>query len=49
MEQELQSRVLTVVKKLSDTMMEETGVESSMTESEMKEYIEMVKNEIDKP
>jgi len=49
MEQELQSRVLTVAKKLSDTMMEETGVEASMTESEMKEYIEMVKNEIDKP
>jgi hypothetical protein len=49
MEQELQSRVLTVAKKLPDTMMEETGVEPSMTDSEMKEYIEMVKNEIDKP
>ena len=48
MERELQSRVLTVAKKLSDTMTEETGVEASMTESEMKEYIEMVKNEIDK-
>jgi hypothetical protein len=49
MEQELQSRVLTVAKKLSDTMVKETGVEPSMTENEMKEYIEMVKNEIDKP
>jgi hypothetical protein len=29
-------------------MMGETGVEASMTESEMKEYIEMVKKEIDK-
>jgi hypothetical protein len=48
MEQELQSRVLTVAKKLSDTMVKETGVEPSMTEDEMKEYIEMVKNEIDK-
>jgi hypothetical protein len=48
MEQELQLRVLTVAKKLSDTMVEETGVEASMTQSEMKEYIEMVKNEIDK-
>lgn len=48
MEQELQSRVLTVAKKLSDTMVKETGVEPSMTENEMKEYIEMVKNEIDK-
>ena len=49
MEQELQSRVLTVAKKLSDTMVTETGVEPSMTENEMKEYIEIVKNEIDKP
>jgi hypothetical protein len=48
MEQELQLRVLTVAKKLSDTMVEETGVEASMTQSEMKEYIEMAKNEIDK-
>jgi hypothetical protein len=48
MEQELQLRVLTVAKKLSDTMVEETGVEASMTQSEMKEYMEMVKNEIDK-
>jgi hypothetical protein len=30
-------------------MMEETGVGASITESEMKEYLEMVKNEIDKP
>jgi hypothetical protein len=48
MEQELQTRVLTVAKKLSDTMMEETGVEASMTDKEMKEYIDMVKDEIDK-
>ena len=48
MEQELQSRVLTVAKKLSDTMVKETGVEPSMTENEIKEYIEIVKNEIDK-
>jgi hypothetical protein len=48
MEQELQSRVLAVAKKLSGTMVKETGVEPSMTENEMKEYIEMVKNEIDK-
>jgi hypothetical protein len=48
MEQELQSRVLAVAKKLSATMVKETGVEPSMTENEMKEYIEMVKMEIDK-
>jgi hypothetical protein len=28
--------------------MEETGVEASMTDKEMKEYIDMVKDEIDK-
>jgi hypothetical protein len=49
MEQELQSRVLTAAKKISDTMIEETGVEASMTDNEIKEYIQMVKNEIDKP
>jgi hypothetical protein len=48
MEEELQSRVLAVTKKLSATMVKETGVEPSMTENEMKEYIEMVKMEIDK-
>jgi hypothetical protein len=49
MEQELLSRVLTVAKKLSDTMVKGTGVEPSMTENEIKEYIEIVKNETDKP
>jgi len=48
MEQELQSRVLGVAKKLSDTMVRETGVEPSITENELKEYIKMVKDEIDK-
>jgi hypothetical protein len=48
MEQELQSRVLTIAKKLSDNMVEETGVEASMTENDIKEHIEMVKDEIRK-
>jgi hypothetical protein len=48
MEQELQSRVLTIAKKLSDNMVEESGVEASMTENDIKEHIEMVKNEIRK-
>ena len=48
MEQELQSRVLTITKKLSDNMVEESGVEASMTENDIKEHIEMVKNEIRK-
>jgi hypothetical protein len=47
MEQELQSRVLMVTKKLSDKMEEETGIEASMTEEDIKEHIEMVRKEID--
>jgi hypothetical protein len=46
MEQELQSRVLAITKKMSDKMVEETGVETSMTESDVKEHIEMIRNEI---
>jgi hypothetical protein len=46
MEQELQSRILTVTKKLSDKMEEETGVDASMTEEDIKEHIEMVRKEI---
>ena len=48
MEQELQSRVLTVTKKVSDKMEEETGVEASMTEEDIKEHIEMVRKEFHK-
>jgi hypothetical protein len=46
MEQELQSRILMVTKKLSDKIEEETGVEASMTEEDIKEHIEMVRKEI---
>ena len=46
MEQELQSKVLTITKKLSDKMKEETRVEASMTVEDMKEQIEMVRKEI---
>jgi hypothetical protein len=46
MEQELQSRVLTIAKRNSDAMAEETGVETSMTEDDMKEYLEVVMNEL---
>jgi hypothetical protein len=46
MESELQTRVLKTAKKASDTMAEETGVESSMTEDEMKDYMEIVMNEL---
>ena len=46
MQQELESRVLTIAKKKSDLMEEETGIEPSMTENEIKDYIEMVTKEI---
>jgi hypothetical protein len=46
MEQELQKRVLKIVKEHSDSMVEETGVQPSLTEDDMKEYLEMVIKEI---
>lgn len=48
MEQELQSRVIKMAKKHSDILAEKTGVESSMTESDVKEYMAMVLSEIHK-
>lgn len=46
MEKELQSRVLTVAKKASDIMTEKTGVEVSMNEDDIKNYLELVMREI---
>jgi hypothetical protein len=46
MEQELQNRVLKLVKEQSDRMMEETGIQPSLGENEIKEYLDMVVNEI---
>jgi hypothetical protein len=46
MEQQLKSRVLAITKKLSNKMVEETGVETSMTEDDIKSHIEMVREEI---
>ena len=48
MQQELESKVLTINKKVSDKMEEETGVEPSMTLEDIKEHIEMVRKEIHK-
>jgi hypothetical protein len=48
MEQELQSKVLAITNKLSNKMVEETGVELSMTENDIKEHIEIVRDEIRK-
>jgi hypothetical protein len=46
MEQELQSRVLTIARKNSDVMAEETGLETSMTEEDMVDYLEIVMKEL---
>jgi hypothetical protein len=46
MEQELQKRVLTIAKKNSDSMIEETGVQPSLSENDMKQYLEEVLVEI---
>jgi hypothetical protein len=46
MEQELQGTVLKVAKKAAETIEEETGVEPSMTDDEMKDYLEIVMNEM---
>jgi hypothetical protein len=46
MEHELQKRVLKVVKDHADTMVEETGVQASLGEQEIKEYLEIVVDEI---
>ena len=46
MEQELQNRVLTIAKRNSDNMVEETGVQPSLTENDMKQYLEEVLIEI---
>jgi hypothetical protein len=46
MEAELQTRVLSTAKKASDSMEEESGLESSMTEDDMKDYMEIVMNEL---
>jgi hypothetical protein len=49
MQQGLQSRVLAVTRKTSDKMEEETGVEPSMTEEDMKRYVNEVSKEIRTP
>jgi hypothetical protein len=48
MEKELQGRVLTVAKKASNIMEEETGIEAPMTEEDMKDYLRLVIKEIQK-
>jgi hypothetical protein len=46
MEQELQGTVLKVAKKSAETIEQETGAEPSRTDDEMKDYLEVVMNEM---
>jgi len=46
MEREVQKVVLTVAKKASAAMEEKSGIETSMNDSDMKEYLELVINEL---
>jgi hypothetical protein len=48
MEQEIQKRVITITKQNQDRMAEESGIQSSLTEEDMKEYLEQVINEVKK-
>ena len=48
MEQELQSTVLKIARKHSDVLTEKTGIEASMTESDIKDYMDMVLSEVHK-
>jgi hypothetical protein len=47
MEKELQSRVLTITKKNSSEMVEKSGMEHSMTEDDIKQYIDQVMRELE--
>jgi hypothetical protein len=46
MQQEFESRVLAISRRASDKIEEETGVETSMTEEDMKQYLNDVLKEI---
>ena len=46
MEQEIQKRVVEFTKRTQDMMAEETGIQSSMTEDDMKQYLEQVIREV---
>jgi hypothetical protein len=46
MERDVQTQVLTIVKKTSAAMEEKSGVEASMNEGEMKDYVELVIKEV---
>ena len=48
MEQEIQKRVLAVTRKTQELMIEETGIQSSLGEDDMKQYLQQVIEEVKK-
>jgi sulfite reductase beta subunit-like hemoprotein len=48
MEQEIEKRVITLTKQNQDRMAEESGIQSSLTEDDMKDYLEQVIKEVKK-
>ena len=46
MEQEIQRRVLTITKQNQDRMAEETGIQSSLTDEDVKDYLGQVVEEV---
>jgi hypothetical protein len=46
MEQELERKVLDIAKKNSEAMMEESGVQPSLSEDDMKSYLKEVLQEV---
>jgi hypothetical protein len=48
MEQEMEKRVITLTKQNQDRMTEESGIQPSLTEQDMKEYLQQVIEEVKK-
>jgi hypothetical protein len=48
MEQEIQKRVLELTRRNQDRMAEESGIHSSLTEEDMKEYLQQVIEQVKK-
>jgi hypothetical protein len=46
MEKELQTSVLTIVKKTSQEMKDDSGIEASLTEEDLRDYMGIVMNEL---
>jgi DNA-binding protein Fis len=47
-EQEIQKKVITITRQNQERMAEETGIQSSITEEDMKSYLQEVMKEIEK-